>query len=170
MVPWLQILLGAVSLLAGKRLFWLFIALVGFVFGFRLTLLGLPMETHGGMALWVGLGVAVLGAVLAVLAQKVAVWVGGSLALGAACHFLLLSGLPQADWPLQAAAWAIGGVLGLLVAGFLFDFVLIAASVAWGAAMIVHALDLDRGMLPGSFIVLGIVGVLAQTGGGKRLR
>lgn len=159
----LPILLGALALLAGRRLFWLFVMVVGFVFGFRLGIELFGEEAGRVTAIGAGLLLALLGALLAVFAQKIAIWIAGALAMGAAANFLLLAWMPEAGLPLQAGAYVAGALVGLLLAGLLFDFLLITASTLWGAAIIVHATSPERGMALLLFIGLCVVGLLVQT-------
>lgn len=159
----LQILLGAISLLAGRKLFWLFVAVVGFVFGFRLGMQWLSEEAGLMMAAVAGLVLAILGALLAVFAQKLAIWIIGALAMGAGANYLLLIWQPEATLTAQAIAHVAGAVAGLILAGALFNFVLIAASVLWGAALIVHSFDPRPQLGLGLFVVLSVVGLWVQS-------
>ena len=67
--PLLFLLVGALLLLLGRRLFWLFIAAAGFITGIELTRLLFPHQPELlGVAIAVLLGL--LGAVLAIFVQK----------------------------------------------------------------------------------------------------
>jgi len=158
-----QMVVGAISLLAGRRLFWLFVALVGFVFGFRLGMQWFSTDAGFMMAAVAGLILAILGALLAVFAQKAAIWIIGALAMGAGANYLLLIWQPEASMAAQAIAHVVGAILGLILAGALFNFVLIAASVLWGAALIVHGFEPRPDLGLGLFIGLSILGLWVQT-------
>ncbi len=151
---------GAALIGAGRKLFWLFVAGAGFITGLRLASIFLEDRPEWQLIL-VALIAGVVGAVLAVVLQRLAVAVAGFLAGG---YFLLtlieLLGVEPGslDW----LVYVIGGVLGAVFVAALFDWALIALSSLAGAALIVQSLDLAR---PAALLLLlgGIAaGVLIQ--------
>ena len=85
---WLPLLLGGVLLLAGRRLFWLLVATLGFLFAFTLVQRLSPemsQPLHWVLAIAAGL----VGALLAIFAQKLAVGAGGMLFGGYATLWML---------------------------------------------------------------------------------
>src|ERR1700716_673281 len=80
-LPAIQIAIGAALLLFGRRLFWLFVAGIGFTAGIYLK----PLVVHDP-PLWLALGEAlflgILGALLALLLQRLAIAIAGFLAGG----------------------------------------------------------------------------------------
>ena len=74
-------LLGVGLLVAGRRLFWLFVAAAGFVLGAQLTI----RTFHGPewLGLIVGIVVGILFAVLAIFLRAIAIGIAGFLAGGA---------------------------------------------------------------------------------------
>ena len=81
MHPWADIVAGAVLLLLGRKVFWLFIAIAGFYLGVELTRALLVSQPN--WLIWlVAIGVGVVGAVIAMLFQRVAFALGGFYAGG----------------------------------------------------------------------------------------
>ena len=132
----INILVGAVLLLAGRKLFWLFVAMIGFAnsFHFAQQIFGL----HSPFVLLVlSVVVGILGAVIAIFFQKAAILVGGFatggyIAMGLAAQ---LTGLPgQTIW----LPYVVGGIIGAVVLYFVFDWALIFLSSLIGAILIVQ--------------------------------
>ncbi len=164
--PLVGALVGLVLLLAGRRLFWLLVGAVGFLFGFHLAQGWLGLDE-----LWLRLAVAALvgiaGAFLAVLLQRLAIGIAGFLLGGAAAGWAaeVAFGLPEgAAW----VAFFIGGIVAAVIAGFLFEFALIVLSSLLGASLIVQAavawpgVDLGATAQAITFLVLTAVGLAAQ--------
>ena len=84
----LEIVLGGVLLVLGRKLFWLFVAGVGFAVGMFVTPLLLP-DAPQGVTLAVAVALAVLGAVLAITLQKIAIGLVGFIAGGLIALWLL---------------------------------------------------------------------------------
>lgn len=147
---------GALLLLAGRRLYWLFVGLAGAVGGLWVaqSLLGLQ---SGPASLVAALAAGLSGAILAVLVQKVMVAILGGLAgLWGAALLLgslpLPTDLPHPDW-VRLLLMVVAGVLGALAAVRLFDVALILLSSLAGALLLTTALA-----------VPGAAGVAALTG------
>ena len=79
--PLPQVLVGLLLVLLGRKLFWLFVGVVGFLAGMRL---GAQLVTGQSeiVILTLAIGVGVLAAVLAIVLQRVAVALAGGLAGG----------------------------------------------------------------------------------------
>jgi len=73
-------ILGVALLVAGRKVFWLFVGAAGFVTGVQLTL----QLFHGpeGVAIIIGLGIGLIFAVLAIFLQTIAIGIAGFLAGG----------------------------------------------------------------------------------------
>ncbi len=153
------IVVGILLLTLGRKLFWLFVAAIGFIVGVELTTPMFPRET-----VWIfvaGLGFGLAGAVLAILVQKVAVAVGGFLAGG---YFLMMA---ARAWALQVpgyswAAFLVGGVVGAIMMIYVFNWALVLFSSISGAHLIVHALPSDQAMASAIFVGLMVVGCIIQ--------
>lgn len=157
----ISILLGAALLLAGRQLFWLFVAAVGFLYGmeFAPTLFqGSSEVLHLAVALACGL----IGALLGIFAQKVAVALAGGLTGG----YLAAEFAYGAAWHehFPVIAFAIGAIIGAVLVLMLFDWALIICSSLAGSALIVPAFHLQRMEDHLLFAGLAIVGILIQAG------
>jgi hypothetical protein len=159
MLNFINALLGGALLLAGRRIYWLFVGVAGFVVGILLS----SRFFHGPewMTILVGLGLGILFALLAVFVQGIAIAVAGF--LGGGYILLTLAGMFGLDK--GALAWIIyiiGGIIGVTLIGVLFDWAIITISSLVGASMIVEAFHLQRVAGGVVLLVLVIVGVAVQ--------
>src|ERR1041385_9171955 len=85
-LPIISVLVGLALLLFGRRLFWLFVAALGFAIGLQLAPY-LSQNPPLWLSLLLSLGLGLLGALLAVVLQKLAIAIAGFLggALGEPC-------------------------------------------------------------------------------------
>lgn len=154
------IIAGVAMLILGRKLFWLFVGGVGFILGVTLLPRILPGQSET-VILTISLIAGLLGAVVAVMLQKVAVGIAGFFAGGYVVYYLidfLTMDVGQFFW----LAVIAGGILGAVLAGSMFDWALILLSSASGAMIIVQSLNLPS---PLSIVVLAglfIVGILMQ--------
>jgi len=153
------VLLGAVSLLAGRKFFWLFVGIVGFATGMEFTVLFFE-----DMALlWrvlVALGVGLFGYLTAVATKKVAILLVGFFGGG----YLAFSTLPrfiQVSEP-SSFLFVIGGVIGAIVMAFAFDLALVLLSSLFGAALIIASLGGDPSVRIVVFSSLAVAGIFIQ--------
>jgi hypothetical protein len=157
LAPILQLLTGAAILLLGRRLFWLFVAVAGFLASFDLVPRLLP-----GCPEWLSLLVAVaaggLGALLAVGLQYVAAALVGFVAGSyASVPLAALLGGAGASWiPL------LGGISGALLMALLFDWTLIVLSALVGARAVLLAFGLDGAWAGATWLALAAVGAAFQ--------
>ena len=146
---------GVALLVLGWKLFWLFVGVVGFAAGLQAVQLFLAPQPF--WVLWAaGLVCGVIGAVLALFFQKLAIGVGGFVAGSTiALHLTTMMGYHPG-----LLVTVIGGVLGAVALYLLFDWALIVLSSAAGAACIVEAIGRDAPYAPvlsGVLIVAGVV-------------
>jgi len=156
-----NVLAGIALLLMGRRLFWLFVGLIGFTSGLRIGAHFFPGQPEW-MILVIALVAGVMGAVFAVFLQQLAIVIAGFLA-GAYIVVILLHvpawGTSGIDWVL----FLIGGILGALVMVVLFGWALIILSSLVGAGLITEILYVDRWITTLLFITLFIAGVVIQS-------
>jgi len=156
----IRLLLGGFLLILGRKLFWLFVAAVGFAAGWAVATNLLEIQPDW-LALVLAILVGVAGALLAHFVSRVAIGLAGFLAGG----FLALSlvGLLdlQANW-LGWVAFVVGGILGALLLGAAFDWALIGLSSLAGAVLVAGALDLSSTAHLLVLIGLFVVGVIIQ--------
>ncbi len=158
-VTLLSLVVGLLLLLVGRKAFWFFLGLAGAAVAIAFVpryVTGLDQQT----LLIVSIVAGVLGGVLAFALSKAVVWVGG-LVGGGYCGVILWQMLvPGSGFPWVAAA--VGGILGMLVAKFLFTSVLVLASSAMGAALLVHLSGLEGAPGLVVLVLLTAIGVLVQ--------
>jgi len=162
----ITLLAGLGALLFGRRLFWLFVGLVGFLVSFNLA-----TEFLGGQPQWVILLIALLvglvGALLAVFLQYIAVAVAGFLAGGYAMFSLMqLFNLDINEAWLYWFIVILGGVIGAILVLLVFDWALIILSAGVGASTLVQLteqlMELASPLNLILFFLLLIVGIAFQ--------
>ena len=154
----INILLGATLLFFGRRLFWLFVAGIGFVTGAMMATIWLGPQPEW-LIVVIALAVGVLGALVSVVLQKFMVALAGFLAGGYVLYTLALTLQYQS---LVWIAFLLGGVLGAILVLALFDWALIALSVLTGATLIIQGISLDRLMAALLFLALLVTGIVVQ--------
>jgi hypothetical protein len=158
----LEILIGTVLLLLGRKVFWLFVAGVGFVTA--ITLAGPFLQDQPDwLTLVVALVTGVIGALLAIIVQRMAAGLAGFLAGG----YLVLSLLELLSVELGDMSWWLalaGGVVGVILAAVLLDWALMILSSLSGAVLIVEAFDFMGTMAVVVSAILFVVGMIVQAG------
>ena len=167
-IPIFSILIGVVILFFGRNLFWLCVAAIGFAAGVELAP-HLVQDPSALLSLTIALLLGIIGALLALFLQKIAIAVLGFLAGGK------LAGAIAAAFFVHYAQhstiiFVIGGVIGALLLLVLFDWALIVVSSLIGAHLIVYQSTIA---LPQSgsiilFIGLAVVGILVQAASLRR--
>jgi hypothetical protein len=154
-------LIGIVILVFGRKLFWLCVAAVGFAAGVEIA----PHLVHDPspvLALTVALVLGLIGALLALFLQKIAIAVlgflsGGKLAGAIAAAFFVHYAQHS------TVIFLVGGIIGAILLLVLFDWALIVVSSLIGAHLVQSAIVLPPS---GSIIVLialTVIGILIQT-------
>ena len=156
MPPAAAIVAGALLLLAGRKLFWLFIAVTGFFVGAEVARSLFVNQPE--WVIWVfAVGAGVIGAVLAMLFERVAFALAGLYAGG----FLAMTLVDQLGLSLpDLGVFLAGGILGAVIATLVMDWAIIILSSLVGAGMIVAAVDLEplqAGIAAGAMAAVGIV-------------
>ena len=156
-------LAGCILLVMGRKLFWLFVALVGMVSGMQAA-----EHYFGPQPYWVflliGLLAAIIGALLAIFLQKVAIGIAGLLVGGTiAAQLSGMLGLPN-----LALVNFIGGIVGAILLFWLFDWGLIILSSFVGAGLIVNALEVSSPLIEVLYLGLTIIGIAVQAVQKKR--
>ncbi len=167
-IPIFSILIGVVILFFGRKLFWLCVAAIGFAAGVELAP-HLVQDPSALLSLTIALLLGIIGALLALFLQKIAIAVLGFLAGGK------LAGAIAAAFFVHYAEhstiiFVIGGVIGAILLLVLFDWALIVVSSLIGAHLIVYQSTIA---LPQSgsiilFIGLAVVGILVQAASLRR--
>ena len=156
MINLINVILGGALLLAGRKLFWLFVGAVGFVTGLQLATSF--WQGPEGLALVFGLIIGVIFALLAIFMQTITIGIAGFLAGG----FILnaIAGMIGLDAGL--IIYIIGGLIGLALVIFLFDWAIITLSSLAGASLVVQAFLPEGGAGGIIFTVLLLIGVVVQ--------
>jgi hypothetical protein len=152
--------LGIIMLIAGRKLFWLFVGVVGFTIGINMAERFFPGESETTL-LVLALITGVLFAVLVLFLKRIAVGVAGFVAGGFMATYivsLLNLGIDLPTWILVL----IGGVIGAVLVAVLFDWALILMSSLIGANLIVQAIDQGDKVATIIFVGLFLVGVMIQ--------
>lgn len=158
----IRIILGALLLFFGHRLFWLFAAIAGFLFGIQLaTVWGASWPQWLQILLAIGAGLVM--ALLAVLSVRLAGMLVGFLAAWVLVGEILNS-LGVDAGPLNMVVLVIAGIIGALVALAFFDIALVILSSLAGASTIVSALSGITGLAGQSLLLLILGVVLAVIG------
>ncbi len=156
----LQIIVAVALLMLGRRLYWLFVAGVGFVvtMGLATEYLEAPPEEWMTLALAIAAGLA--GALLAIFLQKLAVAIAGFAAAAYVAHAVAETiGLGGS---LQIVAVLVIGVLGAIFASVLFDWGLILLSSLTGGVLLVDAFDLEPTLALVVMVIVAIAGISIQ--------
>jgi len=160
--PIAALLVGIVLLLFGRRLFWLFVGVIGFMAGWYFVL-GRHGPTAGGLLIAVLAGL--VGLVLALVVQKVAVALAGFFVGAYLVANLLGWPLPPLR-PTEQLVLLLAGVVAAFLALALFDLALILFSAIAGAGLILDNVHLRVG---GNVRLLLLV-VLAAVGAAFQAR
>lgn len=156
---------GLLLVLFGRKLFWLVLAGLGFLLGlviFDRFFQGQNELLRLALALVCG----VIGGFLAVFVQKVAIRIAGLIGGGFAGYWLISSWAASQSDPriIVAVAVIVGAIVGLLLAGLLFETALIIVSSLAGASLFLQGSHLPERFVPWVYLVLLVVGVVVQTG------
>jgi hypothetical protein len=160
------VLIGIVILFFGRKLVWLCVAAVGFALGVEIAP-HLVNEPSSVLALLVALALGVLGALLALFLQKIAIAVlgflaGGKLASAIAAAFFV----HYAQY--STIIFVVGGIIGAILLLAVFDWALIVVSSFIGAYLIQSAIVLPPTGSTIVFIGLAILGIVVQAASFRR--
>ncbi len=159
-VPIISVVVGAAILLFGRKLFWLFVAALGFAVGLEIAAYFMK-EPPQWLMLLIALGCGVIGALLAILLQKIAIAVAGFIAGGRIAWALAATFFVE-HAHYRGITFVVGGIVGALLLLALFDWVLILLSSVEGAHLIGNGITLpDKGAMI-LFIALAVVGLIVQ--------
>jgi len=152
------IVLGLILLVFGRKLFWLFDAVTGFLVGMAVSSMVLRHQPQW-VVLCIALGAGLLGAFLAVFAERVAFAFAGIYA-GA---YLALSASQSLGGDGNKILWVVlGGAVGAVFAALIMDWAIIILSCLVGTWAIVRALPLGQSAGLAVFVVLVITGGFLQ--------
>ena len=158
---------GLLLVLFGRRLFWIFVGAVGFFAGLRYG--GIVFSDLGeGTLILLSLALGVVGALLAIVLQRVAVMLAGGVAGG----ILAVRLAPLIGLHTEAGQWMAFVVVAALVAvvlSVIFDPALIVLSALMGAYMMAEAMNVAPSVEFVALVILFGVGLFVQTKTGPAL-
>lgn len=158
----LSLILGISLLFFGRRLFWLFVGVAGFIAGltFAPQLISSQSEI---VILFIAIIVGIIGAFLAIFLEGLAILIAGFLAGGYLMTSLAVSlgASVSAD---SSINYIIGGIIGLVLVALLFDWAIIILSALLGAEIIMPFLHVNESIHWVVFIVIIVIGIAVQVG------
>jgi hypothetical protein len=163
-----SVVIGAIVLFFGRKLFWLCVAAIGFAAGFEVAAY-LVHQPSPLLAFTFALVLGFIGALLALFLQKVAIAIAGFLAGGKLATAIAAAFFVQhANY--SGVVFVIGGIIGAILLLALFDWALIVLSSVVGAHLICRVVALPPAGMTILFIVLVAIGVILQAATLKRIR
>lgn len=158
----IYIVLGIVLLTTGKKLYWLFVSVVGFLIGLVLAVQYVNLNPQW-LIYVIAFGAGLIGAVLAIFLQHLAIALAGFIVGGYGAWYLsqLLGNTSDAiNW----MAFIIGGIVGLLLVASVFNWALYLLSSWAGATLVTKAIGLQAQLGLVLFFVLFVLGMIIQAG------
>ena len=157
----INIIIGVVLLLLGRNSFWLFVGCIGFAIGLQYAPLLWNIKSTTILIVLSAI-TGIVGAILAVVIQKIAIALAG-FAGGAyiTVNLLNFTGLEATN--LFWIPYIIGGIIGAIVLFIVFDWALIVVSSFAGAMLIVQTLDLNPHTNIWVLCALFVFGMIIQT-------
>ena len=154
-----QVVLGLIVLFFGRKLFWLFVGILGFLAGSQLAgiwLAGYPAWAVLATSLLLGLG----GALLAIFFERLAFALAGFY-----CGIFLVAGLSLETglFPQSILLLLAGGLIGAILAALVMDWALVALSSLAGAGAVAMALPLSPWIKAVLWLGLALAGYFFQT-------
>jgi hypothetical protein len=160
--PLVQVIFGVLLLFVGRRLFWLFAAIAGFLFGIQLA-----GQWFADWPTWMQLIAAIaLGIVMAILAV-VSLRLAGMLVGFVAGWLIMTQVLIALGMDTGTAALILNllaGIVGAVLALAFFDIAIVVLSALSGATIVAGALGQLTGMGQSNLVILLLGAVLAVVG------
>ena len=165
-IPILSVLIGAIILFIGRRLFWLCVAAVGFAAGMQVAP-HLMHEPTPILQLSLAIVFGFIGALLALFLQKVAIAVAGFLAGGKLAMALVAAFFAEgARYP--GITFIVGGIVGAILLLSIFNWALIVMSSLVGAYLIGQTIVLPPTGTTVLFVALAAIGIAVQAAAFRR--
>lgn len=158
----LTLIVAAILLFFGRELYWLLVGAVGFLLGMQYGSLWFAGQPEY-IILLAAVGIGLLGALLAIALQRVALALAGFFG-GGYFALQLAQNLGAGSDFAGMFAFVLGGIIMAVLVLMFLDPALIALSALTGAAVIAQALPVETVWRGVAFIVLLILGIAAQAG------
>lgn len=160
-IDFLNILTGTIMITSGRKFFWLFVGCIGFAIGLQYVPFYWDVSSQTLLIVF-SIITGIIGALLAVLFQKLAIGLAGFIGGGYIAIYLLdILGLDMEKY--FFLPYIVGGTIGAMLLFFIFDWALIIVSSFTGAMLIVQTVNLDQDIELWLLIALFAFGILIQT-------
>ena len=160
----LNIVLGVVLLITGKKLYWLFVGIIGFLLGYAFTTQYLHLQLNPPWLIYIiALGGGVIGAILGVFLQRLAIALVGFI-VGGYGAILLIGLLGINAQVTDLMAFIVGGIVGLLLVASVFNWALYILSSWAGATLVTQGIGLTGVLGTVVFFALFVLGMIIQVG------
>ena len=154
--------LGIILLTTGKKLYWLFVAVIGFIIGLAVATQYVQLNP-AWLVYAVAVGAGLVGAILATFLQHLAIALVGFIVGGyGALQVSRLVGITAE--PSNWMAFIIGGIVGLLLVASVFNWAMYLLSSWAGATLVTEAIGLQAGVGLVVFFALFVLGMIIQVG------
>jgi hypothetical protein len=156
----LRILFGLILVTTGRRLYWFFVGVMGFLVGVAYAPQIFPGQTPA-MQLVIALVAGFVGASIALFLQSLMVGLAGFVAGG----FIVTRILQALAVDTSGYGWVpfvIGGVIGAALVAILFNWALVILSSLAGALLVTQSLATSLQIQGLIFVVLFLIGIAAQ--------
>jgi hypothetical protein len=161
MMNLINILIGIIFLITGQKFFWLFIAFLGFLFGFEFATIFLVVQSYWKMFL-ISVICGLVGLGFAFFLQELAIIVSGFIAGGYIFLSLWhLAGLKMTEW--WWLFFVASGIVASILLFIFFDPVLIVLSSFIGALVIIQELPFSPATKIFLFVILFTIGISLQS-------
>ena len=161
-MSYLSLLQGTILLTLGRKVFWLFVGVLGYSAGLQIASQTFAADTSQMLAIMFG----IIAAALAVFLKKIMIALAG-FAAGALVTSSLLAILDQNLGGISSLLIILGGIIGIGLMIGIFDWAVIILSSLYGAGVVVGEFSLNNTVAIAAFIVLSLIGISIQ---GKFLR
>ena len=160
MLAFFKIIEGIALLTLGRKLFWLFVALIGFEIG-AFVAARVFTQQPDWIVLVIAIAAGIVGALLAIFLQQVVIVLAGFVAGGYLSVALLDLFNLDFGW-VALLAFVVGGMIGAALVALLFDWALIGLSSLAGALTLTQIFLPRHALALIAIVVLFVIGVAIQ--------
>lgn len=157
----ITLLLGILLIIFGRKLFWLFVATIGFVAGTSIAIFFLH-DISDVTKIIIAIIAGLIGIFLATTIQRIALFIAGFIAGG----YVLGGIIKIIDIQYNLNPWLvfiIGAMIGIIIMFIFFDWALIILSSFTGALLITQNIPLSPQYQIISLLILLFIGLIIQS-------
>jgi hypothetical protein len=167
MIPIVHAIMGFLLLVAGRKLYWLFVGVIGFMLG---VYFASSVFTSESEIVWIVIALitGVIGTMLAFFAQRLAIAVAGFISGGLIIHNFSVLFDPNLGVP-EWIFFIVGGIIGVILISVLFDWALMILSSLLGANLLVGLINLKGWMSLIVTVFLFVIGLSLQARGVRKI-